>query len=77
MHPGRAVRHKTEHVSACSAARIGARLAEIIDVLGLKEHSVRALRTATIANGMFLPLVKSPLLADDALPAWRDQVAKA
>jgi hypothetical protein len=30
-----------------------------MDVLGWKEHSVRALLTATIATGRELPLVKS------------------
>ena len=36
----------------------GASLAEIMEAIGWKEHSVRALLTATIAKGRGLPLVK-------------------
>ena len=50
---------KTEHVIGMLRRKEGASLAEIIDVLGWKEHSVRALLTATIAKGKGLPLVKS------------------
>jgi fatty acid/phospholipid biosynthesis enzyme len=50
---------KTEHVIGMLRRKDGASLAEIMDVLGWKEHSVRALLTATIAKGKGLPLVKS------------------
>ncbi len=49
---------KTDHVIGMLRRKDGASLAEIIDVLGWKEHSVRALLTATIAKGRGLPLVK-------------------
>lgn len=50
---------KTDHVIGMLRRKDGASLAEIMDVLGWKEHSVRALLTATIAKGRGLPLVKS------------------
>ena len=49
---------KTEHVIGMLRRKDGASLAEIMDVLGWKEHSVRALLTATIAKRRGLPLVK-------------------
>src|SRR3569832_880487 len=49
---------KTDHVIGMLRRKDGASLAEIMDVLGWKEHSVRALLTATIAKGRGLPLVK-------------------
>jgi hypothetical protein len=55
---------KTDHVIGI-LRRKGASLAEIMDVLGWKEHSVRALLTATIAKGRTSPSSR------DALPASR------
>ena len=49
---------KTEHVIGMLRRKEGASLAEIMDVLGWKEHSVRALLTATIAKRRGLPVVK-------------------
>ena len=49
---------KTEHVIGMLRRKDGASLAEIMDVLGWKEHSVRALLSATIAKGRNIPLVK-------------------
>ena len=50
---------KTDYVISMLRRKDGASLAEIVDALGWKEHSVRALLTATIAKGRELPLVKS------------------
>ena len=49
---------KTDHVIDMLRRKDGASIAEIMDVLGWKEHSVRALLTATIAKRRGLPLVK-------------------
>ena len=49
---------KTEHVIGMLRRKEGASLAEIMDVLGWQEHSVRALLSATIAKRRNLPLVK-------------------
>jgi hypothetical protein len=49
---------KTDHVIDMLRRKDGASIAEIMDVLGWKEHSVRALLTATIAKGRNIPLVR-------------------
>jgi hypothetical protein len=49
---------KTDHVIDMLRRKDGASIAEIMDVLGWKEHSVRALLSATIAKGRNIPLVK-------------------
>jgi hypothetical protein len=50
---------KTDYVISLLRRKDGASLAEIMEAIGWKEHSVRALLTATIAKGRELPLVKS------------------
>jgi hypothetical protein len=50
---------KTDHVISMLRRKEGASLAEIVDALGWKEHSVRALLSATIAKGRELPLAKT------------------
>lgn len=49
---------KTDHVVDMLRRKDGASIGEIMDVLGWKEHSVRALLTATIAKGRNIPLIK-------------------
>jgi hypothetical protein len=50
---------KTDYVISLLRRKDGASLAEIMDAIGWKEHSVRALLSATIAKGRELPLAKS------------------
>ena len=50
---------KTDYVISLLRRKDGASLAEIVDAIGWKEHSVRALLSATIAKGRELPLAKS------------------
>jgi hypothetical protein len=50
---------KTEHVIGMLRRKHGASLAEIMDVLGWLQHSVRALLSARIAKELKLPLVKN------------------
>jgi hypothetical protein len=50
---------KTDYVISLLRRKDGASLAEIMEAIGWKEHSVRALLTATIAKGRELPLAKS------------------
>ena len=50
---------KTDYVITMLRRKDGASLAEIMEAIGWKEHSVRALLTATIAKGRELPLIKS------------------
>jgi hypothetical protein len=52
---------KTTHVIQMLRRKDGASIAEIMEAIGWKEPSVRALLTATIAKGRGLPLVKSRL----------------
>ena len=49
---------KTDYVITMLRRKDGASIAELMDALGWKEPSVRALLTATIAKGRGLPLVK-------------------
>ena len=49
---------KSDHVIGMLRRKDGASLAEIKADLGWKEHSVRALLTATLAKGRGLPLIK-------------------
>lgn len=53
---------KTDYVISLLRRKDGASLAEIVDAIGGKEHSVRALLTATIAKGRELPLIKTRVL---------------
>ena len=55
---------KTDYVITMLRRKDGASLAEIQEVLNWKEHSIRALLTATIAKGRGLPLVKSRPLGE-------------
>jgi hypothetical protein len=50
---------KADYVGSLLRRKDGASLAEIVDAIGWKEHSVRALLTATIAKGRGLPLAKT------------------
>lgn len=50
---------KTDYVISLLRRKDGASLAEIMDAVGWKEHSVRALLSATIAKGRELPLAKT------------------
>jgi hypothetical protein len=50
---------KTDYVISLLRRKDGASLAEIMEAIGWKEHSVRALLSATIAKGRELPLAKS------------------
>ena len=50
---------KTDHVIGMLRRKDGASLAEIVEALGWKEHSVRALLSAGIAKNRELPLTKT------------------
>ena len=50
---------KTDHVISMLRRKDGASVAEIVEALGWKEHSVRALLSATIAKARELPLTKT------------------
>jgi hypothetical protein len=56
--PVPAFESKTTHVIQMLRRKDGASIAEIMQAIGWKEPSVRALLTATIAKGHKLPLVK-------------------
>ena len=56
--PGAPFLTKTDHVIGMLRRKEGASIAEIQAVLGWKEHSIRALLTATIAKGRKIPLIK-------------------
>ena len=57
--PGAPFGTKTDYVISLLRRKDGASLAEIVEAIGWKEHSVRALLTATITKGRGLPLIKS------------------
>ena len=50
---------KTDYVISLLRRKDGASLAEIVEALGWKEHSVRALLSAGIAKNRELPLTKT------------------
>ncbi len=50
---------KTDYVIGLLRRKDGASLAEIVEALGWKEHSVRALLSAGIAKNRELPLTKT------------------
>ena len=56
--PGAPFETKTDYVIGMLRRKDGASIAEIQAVLGWKEHSIRALLSATIAKGRKIPLIK-------------------